>query len=280
MMTKEVGRQLARSARSRSGCRRRRCASCSSSKLRKLVLHAYRHVPYYRDRMRELGIAPDDIRALDDLPKLPFLTKDDVRKHLYFDIMSDNHDKAEILKVTTSGSTGEPFVCFVDRAQLEFRWAATLRSMEWTGWRFGDRQLRLWHQTLGMSKTQVVREFADALLSRRKFIPAYEMSDETLREFVRGDRGVRAGAARRLRRVVQLPRAAICKSTGKMNDSAQGHHLVGADAARRLAQGRSRRRSAARCSTSTARASSPASPTSARRTRAITSSARATSSRC
>jgi phenylacetate-CoA ligase len=36
-----------------------------------------------------------------------------------------------------------------------------------------------------MSKTQVVREVADAMLSRRKFIPAYEMSDETLREFVR-----------------------------------------------------------------------------------------------
>src|SRR6185312_3654481 len=153
-------------------------------KLRKLVLHAYRHVPFYRDRMREMGITPDDIRSLDDLSKLPFLTKDDVRKHLYFSIMSDNHDKAEILKVTTSGSTGEPFVCFVDRAQLEFRWAATLRSMEWTGWRFGDRQLRLWHQTLGMSKTQVVREFADALLSRRKFIPAYEMSDETLKRFI------------------------------------------------------------------------------------------------
>ncbi|MCU1281807.1 MAG: Phenylacetate-coenzyme ligase, partial [bacterium] len=59
-----------------------------------------------------------------------------------------------------------------------------LRSMEWTGWRFGDRQLRLWHQTIGMSKTQVAREFADAFLSRRKFIPAYEMSDETLRNFI------------------------------------------------------------------------------------------------
>jgi phenylacetate-CoA ligase len=112
------------------------------------------------------------------------LSKADVRKHLYFDIMSDNHQKSEVLKITTSGSTGEPFVCFVDRAQLEFRWAATLRAMEWTGYRFGDRQLRLWHQTLGMSKTQVARELTDAFISRRRFIPAYEMSDENLRAFV------------------------------------------------------------------------------------------------
>lgn len=162
-----------------------RMRELQETKLRRLVNHAYRHVPYYRERMREAGVSPDEIRTLEDLAKLPFLTKDDVRKHLYFDILSDNHEKAEVLKITTSGSTGEPFVCFVDREQLEFRWAATIRAMEWTGWRLGERQLRLWHQTLGMSKTQVAREFADAFLMRRRFIPAYEMSDDTLREFIR-----------------------------------------------------------------------------------------------
>jgi phenylacetate-coenzyme A ligase PaaK-like adenylate-forming protein/glycosyltransferase involved in cell wall biosynthesis len=184
MMTKEVGAQF-RDLQESQWLSLPQMRELQEAKLRRLVGHAYRHVPYYRDRMRELGITPDDVRGLDDLHKLPFLTKNDVRKHLYFDIMSDNHEKSEVLKVTTSGSTGEPFVCFVDRSQLEFRWAATLRSMEWTGYRFGDRQLRLWHQTLGMSKTQVVREYADAVLSRRKFIPAYEMSDRTLQEFVR-----------------------------------------------------------------------------------------------
>ncbi len=154
-------------------------------KLRRLVHHAYKHVPYYRDRMRAIGVGPEEIRTLDDLSKLPLLAKSDVRRHLYFDIMSDNHKKSEVLKIATSGSTGEPFVCYVDRAQLEFRWAATLRSQEWTGYRFGDRTMRLWHQTIGMSTTQVAREYADSFLSRRRFIPAYEMSDATLREFVR-----------------------------------------------------------------------------------------------
>jgi phenylacetate-CoA ligase len=57
--------------------------------------------------------------------------------------------------------------------------------MEWTGWRFGDKQLRLWHQTIGMSRMQVVREFADAMLSRRRFVPAFEMSEATLHDFVK-----------------------------------------------------------------------------------------------
>jgi phenylacetate-CoA ligase len=184
MMTKEVSHQL-RDLQESQWLTPDKMRALQEQKLRRLVQHAYQHVPYYRDRMRALGIGPDDVRTLDDLSKLPFLTKNDVRKHLYFDIMSDNHDKAEVLKVSTSGSTGEPFVCFVDRDQLEFRWAATIRAMEWTGWRFGDRQLRLWHQTLGMSKTQVARELADAFLSRRKFIPAYEMSEQKVRDFVR-----------------------------------------------------------------------------------------------
>ncbi len=146
-------------------------------RLRRIVNHAYRHVPFYRQRFDERGLKPADIQGLDDLHKLPFLTKDDVRENLFFDLFSDNHDYRQVQRITTSGSTGEPFVCFVDRSQLEMRWAATLRSMEWTGYRFGDRQARLWHQTIGMSRSQVLRERIDALFNRRIFIPAFEMSE-------------------------------------------------------------------------------------------------------
>ncbi len=184
MMTKEVDTQL-RELRESQWLSADQMHRLQEEKLHRLVRHAYRHVPYYRERMKEAKLAPEDIRSLEDLQKLPMLSKADVRKHLYFDIMSDNHKKSEILKITTSGSTGEPFVCFVDRTQLEFRWAATLRAMEWTGYRFGDKQIRLWHQTLGMSKTQVAREFADAWISKRRFIPAYEMSDDSLASFVK-----------------------------------------------------------------------------------------------
>ena len=149
-------------------------------KVRELIHQAYYHVGYYRDIFDRMGLTPADIRTIDDLEKLPLLDKKTVRQYLYFDLLSDNHDKRKMLKITTSGSTGEPFVCYADKYQLEMRWAATLRSMEWTGYRFGDRQARLWHQTIGMSFGQVMRERIDAWLSRRLFIPAYEMSDRNL----------------------------------------------------------------------------------------------------
>lgn len=149
-------------------------------KLREIIHQAYYHVGYYRDIFDRLGLRPADIRTIEDLRKLPLLDKKTVRSALYFDLLSDNHDKRKMLKITTSGSTGEPFACYADKNQLEMRWAATLRSMEWTGYRFGDRQARLWHQTIGMNFAQVVREWIDAWLSRRLFIPAYEMSDNNL----------------------------------------------------------------------------------------------------
>jgi phenylacetate-CoA ligase len=153
-------------------------------KLRRMVRHAYRNVPYYRRKMQELKLRPEDVRGQDDLHKLPLLTKTDIRQHLYFDIMSENHDKAHVLKITTSGSTGEPFVCYADRAQLEMRWAATLRAQEWTGYRFGDPALRLWHQTLGMTRSQVLQERADARLCNRTFVPIFELSDENLARMI------------------------------------------------------------------------------------------------
>ena len=153
-------------------------------KLRRLVRHCYRSVPYYRGQMQARKLRPEDIRGQADLYKLPLLTKDDIRKHLYFDIMSDNHNKSEVLRITTSGSTGEAFVCYADRAQLEFRWAATLRAQEWTGYRFGDPTVRLWHQTLGMTRDQIFRERADAFFCNRSFIPVFEFQAARLAEMV------------------------------------------------------------------------------------------------
>jgi phenylacetate-CoA ligase len=81
-----------------------------AERLRRLVRHAYGNVPYYRARMRELKLHPDDIRRVDDLEKLPLITKDEIRKHLYFDIMQEGVSHADLVRITTSGNTGEPFV--------------------------------------------------------------------------------------------------------------------------------------------------------------------------
>lgn len=49
-------------------------------RLTKQVKHVYDNVPYYRAKMEEVGLVPEDIKSMDDLHKLPFLTKEDLRE--------------------------------------------------------------------------------------------------------------------------------------------------------------------------------------------------------
>jgi len=156
-----------------------------NKKLILLIQHAYKHVPYYREQMDTLRLLPDDIQSIDDLHKFPLLSKKDVKKNIYFDLMSDNHDKKKIQKITTSGSTGQPFTYYVDKHQLEFRWAATLRGMEMTKYKFGDKQARLWHQTLGLSRIQIIKEYLDAFFTRRKFFPVFEIKKENIDRMIK-----------------------------------------------------------------------------------------------
>lgn len=153
------------------------------NRLRKFIARAYYHVPFYRELFDSNGLKPEDIKTIDDLQKIPIIDKNVVRENMYF-FLSDNHNKKHIQKMQTSGSTGEPFSVFGEKKQLEMRWAANQRSLEWTGYRFGDKQVRLWHKYLGMKTKEIIRELADAFFSRRKFIPAYEISDANLKKYV------------------------------------------------------------------------------------------------
>jgi len=154
-------------------------------RLRQLLIHAYNKVAYYREAFDSAGIKPDDIRCIVDLPKLPVITKRTIKDNVYHGMMAVDYDKSKVQRVTTSGSTGEPTVVYAEKKQLELRWAATLRSLEWTGYLFGDRQIRLWHKYLGMKGIEVIKEILDAKMSRRKFVPAYEIDDNTLEKFVK-----------------------------------------------------------------------------------------------
>jgi phenylacetate-CoA ligase len=150
-------------------------------RLRALISHAYRHVPYYREMLDRLGIDPSEIRSIDDLQRLPLLSKDTVRRTLHFDLMSDAHDKRQMLPIRTSGATGEPLTLYAEKTQLEMRWASTLRNEEWTGYRFGDRQLRLWDMRLGRPRLQALREWLDEWLARRAVVAAIALDADGLR---------------------------------------------------------------------------------------------------
>jgi phenylacetate-CoA ligase len=75
--------------------------------LKKTVQLVYDNVPFYKEKFKELKITPDDIKTLDDIRKLPFTTKDDLRNHAPFGMMTTSLDNCIELHAS-SGTTGIP----------------------------------------------------------------------------------------------------------------------------------------------------------------------------
>jgi phenylacetate-CoA ligase len=104
--------------------------------VRELVAHAFEKVPYYRDVMRERGIAPGDVRGAADLPKLPILTKDLLRSE-FARLVSEDERAADLKKGNSSGTTGSPVTVLWDRRVDVANNAANWRARGWAGFRFG-----------------------------------------------------------------------------------------------------------------------------------------------
>ncbi len=80
-----------------------------SDRLRETVERVYFNVPYYRNKMQEAGLGPESIRSIDDIAKLPYTTKQDLRDNYPFGLFAV--PMSEIVRVhASSGTTGKPTV--------------------------------------------------------------------------------------------------------------------------------------------------------------------------
>ncbi len=115
-----------------------------NSKLRELIDHAYSNVPYYRDIFKRSCLTPQDIRTVADLPKLPILTKNDIREGIRSQRLMDSTAKLKDLeRNNSSGSTGEPLQFYLDRRASSLRKATAIRCWQWMDFRLGDKILRI-----------------------------------------------------------------------------------------------------------------------------------------
>ena len=89
-----------------------------NEKIVKQVKHVYENVPYYRDLMDKKGVKPEDIKSVDDIKKLPFLTKDDLREGYPYGLLGT--DLKNIVRIqSTSGTTGRRVVAFYTQKDVD-----------------------------------------------------------------------------------------------------------------------------------------------------------------
>jgi phenylacetate-CoA ligase len=104
-------------------------------RLRNMVAHLRRNVPYYRQRLDEAGVHEDNIKSLADVRRIPFTTKQDLRDHYPYGLLATPLSEVARLHAST-GTTGNPTVVAYTRRDLEiwadlvarFLYAAGVRS--------------------------------------------------------------------------------------------------------------------------------------------------------
>lgn len=111
-------------------------ANLEGELLSKEVAYIYKNSPFYRRRMRERNISPEDIKGISDLPKLPFTTKDDLREsQMEFGGLGGHQcaPKESIVRIQgTSGTTGRPLYIGLTASDAD-HWKELFARHAWAG---------------------------------------------------------------------------------------------------------------------------------------------------
>jgi phenylacetate-CoA ligase len=139
--------------------------------LKNLLDHVYENVPYYKKLFDRLGLKPSDIRSFKDLEKLPFLTKEIVRKNVE-DFKARNFDKKKFEYITTGGSTGLPLGIYVERGAAEARHMAYLQTI------FDEADCSFFNKHVYLIGSDTVCKYQ--IFGRIMILSSFSMDDENL----------------------------------------------------------------------------------------------------
>lgn len=119
------------------------CASRSyltaiqSARLIQCVNNAYNNIPFYKKKFDEMGLKPDDIHSIEDLHKLPFTLKTDIRDNYPFGMFAV--DKSKLTRIhASSGTTGKPTVVGYTQKDIDVWSQAAARALAAAGATIND----------------------------------------------------------------------------------------------------------------------------------------------
>ena len=152
-------------------------------KLRLLLDHAYKNVPFYRSSFEQAGIKTDDFDDPQVLGKIPLLTKQDILANENA-LIARNSAGGRLIANSTSGSTGEALRFFTDMKSWACRRALMIRNQEWVGINLGDRQASLWGAAMDIDKGKKMRGRLHNWINNMLPLSSYELGENTLRKYV------------------------------------------------------------------------------------------------
>ena len=102
--------------------------SMQLDRMKKIIRHAFNNVEFYRNRMRKFNLTPDSVKTLDDVEKLPFMVKQDLRDTYPFGLLAV--PQSEVVRLhASSGTTGKPIVVAYTKEDLKVWTEVVHRAM-------------------------------------------------------------------------------------------------------------------------------------------------------
>lgn len=115
-------------------------------RLVQLIQHCYNNVPYYSELFKKNNLSCSDINSVEDLQKIPILTKDLVRAN-YDKLISTDAKKRNMKIQSSGGSTGRPLKFITDIECWNAQWATTFRAFDWAQHDLGEKIFTIGSQT-------------------------------------------------------------------------------------------------------------------------------------
>jgi len=141
---------------------------------------AYREVPYYTRLLDEHGLQPARIQSFEDFARIPYLTRDLLRRHL--DDLQPRRKLRGVQRMSTGGSTGSPVAIMVDAERAAFTDATRLRAHRWFGVDMGAPEIVLWGSPIETGRQDLLRTLRDRLLNSH-LLSAFDLGEATLARY-------------------------------------------------------------------------------------------------
>lgn len=151
--------------------------------LKALINHAYSTVPYYNQLFKEVNLHPSDFNKIDDLLKLPTLTKLNIQNNKEI-LLSQNIPQNQLISYH-SGGTGNPIKFFITKDQVSWENAAEYRAYRWADYRLGDKCAMFWGSPFEISKQEELLKRITSWIERIHFYSTYTVWDELLRRHIK-----------------------------------------------------------------------------------------------
>ncbi|MBM3309247.1 MAG: phenylacetate--CoA ligase family protein [Candidatus Altiarchaeales archaeon] len=153
-----------------------------NKKLQMIVKHAYENVPYYHRVFDENKLKPEDIKTKEDLGKLPYLTRGDVKKN-FKELTAVNVPKQSYFKAHTGGTTGDPLSFLLDKRRLTYTRALQWRHWTSLGYRFRSKLAFMRAASLMPPESNRKPFWRHDFFENKLFLSAYHVDQEKLRDY-------------------------------------------------------------------------------------------------